>query len=133
MPKTSILQFNNYEVKEMTFKSIPLPEKKHEYELQPHFERNVVDCGDNKYDVYLSMEIDSTDEHLIPFQLKVALVGHFTIKSSEDISSDTKEHIIKQNTISILFPFLRSIVASLTTNANIPTLLLPVMNFIENE
>ena len=32
-------------------------------------------------------------------------------------------------TVSILFPFLRQIVATLTSTANVPTLMLPIMNF----
>ncbi len=133
MPKTSVLQFNNYKVEEMSFKSIHVADEQHEFELHPYFKRNVVDCGGDEYDVHLSVEIDATEEHPMPFQLKVALVGHFVFSSGEEISPDTKKYIIQRNTVSILFPFLRSIVASLTTNANIPTLLLPVMNFNEDD
>ena len=134
MPKTSILQFNNYEVEELSFKSIQVTNGQHEFELHPDFQQNVVACGEDEYDVHLSVEISGTNERPLPFYLKVALVGHFIFCGEEtNISSEMKEQIIRRNTISILFPFLRSIVATLTTSANIPTLLLPIMNFAEDE
>lgn len=132
MPKASILQFNNYTVTEMSFKSTPVPGGQHEFELHPQFHHSVVDCGENQYDVHLSVEIVSAEDKPIPFQLKAALVGRFALCDGDGtISPEMKESIIQKNTISILFPFLRSIVATLTSSANIPTLLLPVMNFSE--
>ena len=47
----------------------------------------------------------------------------------ETIDANLKDHILQTNTISILFPFLRQIVATLTNNANVATLMLPIMNF----
>ena len=134
MPKASILQFNNYEVEELSFKSVQVINGQHEFELHPDFQQNVIACGEDEYDVHLSVEIAGSEERPLPFHLKVALVGHFVFCSEEtNISSEMKEQIIRRNTISILFPFLRSIVATLTTSANIPTLLLPIMNFSEDE
>lgn len=69
----------------------------------------------------------------MPFELKVSMVGHFTYPEQEDEDTVAKDHILQENTVSILFPFLRSIVAALTSNANIPTLMLPVMNFTKND
>lgn len=132
MPKASVLQFNNYKVEELSFKSTPVENGQHEFTLYPRFLHNVVDCGGNTYDVHLSVEIASTEEHPMPFQLKVALVGRFVF-SGESVSSEVKDQIIQKNAISILFPFLRSIVATLTTSANVPTLLLPIMNFSEDK
>ncbi len=133
MPKASVLQFNNYKVEELSFKSTPVSNGQHEFELHPHFQQKVVDCGDNKYDVHLSVEIAPTEDHPMPFQLKVSLVGRFVFSGEEDVSPEMKEQVIQRNTVSILFPFLRSIVATLTTSANIPTLLLPIMNFTEDK
>jgi preprotein translocase subunit SecB len=68
----------------------------------------------------------------MPFELKVSMVGHFTYQEQEGEDTVVKDHILQENTVSILFPFLRSIVAALTSNANIPTLMLPVMNFTKD-
>ena len=133
MPKASFLQFHNYKVAEFSFKSTPVTDGQHEFELHPHFQHHIVDCGENNYDVHLSIDITSTEEHPMPFQLTVSLVGRFTFHDpEEEVSAANKDYILKKNTVSILFPFLRSIVATITTNANIPTLLLPIMNFSED-
>lgn len=132
MPKASILQFNNYKVTEMHFESTPVSGDQHEFELHPEFHSSVVNCGENQYDVTLSVEIASTKDRPMPFRLKVALAGHFALRDGDEmVSPEMKEQIIQKNTVSILFPFLRSIVATLTATANIPTLLLPIMNFTE--
>ena len=118
MPKASVLQFDNYTVEELLFKKEPVKADQNEFQLQPHFEQEIVNLGDDKYDVHLS------------FHIHVAIVGHFTyFDQDETIDANLKDHILQTNTISILFPFLRQIVATLTNNANVATLMLPIMNF----
>lgn len=130
MPKISVLQFHNYHVEELYFENHPLKEEKNEYELFPHFDREFIDLGNDNYDVKLSIEIVPTEEHPMPFHLRVIIVGHFTYcDHGEKVNSDIKNQILHKNTVSILFPFLRQIVASLTSNANVATLMLPIMNF----
>lgn len=130
MPKVSVLQFDNYTVEELLFKKEPVKGDQHEFQLQPHFKQEVVNLGDDKYDVHLSCDITPTEEQPMPFHIRVAIVGHFTyFAQDETIDANLKNHILQKNTISILFPFLRQIVASLTNNANVATLMLPIMNF----
>lgn len=43
-----------------------------------------------------------------------------------------KADLLSKNAVSILFPFLRAIVATLITSANVPTLVLPIMDFSGN-
>lgn len=130
MPKASVLQFDNYTVEELLFKKEPVKTDQHEFQLQPQFEEKVVNLGDDKYDVHLSFNITPTEEHPVPFHIHVAIVGHFTyFDQNETIDEDLKNQILHKNAISILFPFLRQIVASLTNNANVTTLMLPIMNF----
>lgn len=130
MPKASVLQFDNYTVEELLFKKEPVKAGQHEFQLQPHFEQEVVNLGDDKYDVHLSFDITSTEEHPMPFHIHVSIVGHFTyFDRDKTIDVNLKEDILHKNTISILFPFLRQIVATLTNNANVATLMLPIMNF----
>ena len=133
MAKASVLRFKNYTVEEILFKNVPVPVDRNEFELHPHFKRELAEIGENQYDLKLSVEIISTETHPMPFDLKVSLVGHFVIEDeSGAISESLKGSILKNNTVAILFPFLRAIVASVTANANIPSLVLPVMNFADN-
>lgn len=130
MPKASVLQFKNYTVEKLHFESTPVETDQHEFQLHPRFNRDLIDLGDNNYDVKLSVEIVSTEKHPMPFELNVEIVGHFTYDDDAEVSTpEIKEEVLRRNTISALFPFLRQIVATLTTTANVATLMLPIMNF----
>lgn len=130
MPKVSALQFHDYQVEEICFRKTPVEGGQNEFELNPHLEHKMVEAGDDRYEIHLSIEIASSEEKPMPFELKVSLVGYFTFcDENHEISEQVKNAILRENTVSILFPFLRSTVASVTTSANIPTLVLPIMNF----
>ena len=133
MPRTSVLQFDNYSVEELSFKKAVVPEDQHEFQFNPHFNHELCDCGDNKFDVKLSVEVFPDEAHPMPFSLRVAIVGHFTYLDNNEHDVNFKQQILEKNTVSILFPFLRQIVASLTSNANIPALMLPIMNFHDDQ
>lgn len=134
MPKASFLQFHNYTVEELLFKNIPVSSDCHEFELHPEFNRDLIDMGNNNYDMRLSVVIAPSDSNPLPFELRAVIVGHFSYNDpTQEYSVQNRDIILKRNTISILFPFLRTIVASLTTAANIPTLVFPIMNFSEME
>ena len=134
MPKASVLQFKGYSVDELVFKKLSVPEDQHEFQLNPHFNHALFEQGNNEYDVKLSVEISPDETHPTPFHLRVEMVGHFTYtESSQTPDANLKQQVLKKNTVSILFPFLRQIVASMTNNANISTLMLPVMNFNDDQ
>lgn len=134
MPKASVLQFHNYTVEELLFKNIPVSTDCHEFELHPEFNRELIDMGNNNYDMRLSVVIAPSDSNPLPFELRAVIVGHFSYNDpNQEFSEQNRDIVLKRNTVSILFPFLRAIVASLTTAANIPTLVFPIMNFSEME
>lgn len=133
MAKASVLQFKDYAVEEILFKNVPVSNDRHEFELHPHFKRELTEVGEDQYDLKLEVEVLSTEDHPMPFELHISIVGHFAlIEGNGEISEEQKNSILKNNTVAILFPFLRAIVASVTANANIPSLVLPIMNFAEN-
>ncbi len=135
MPKRSILQFAYYSVEEIRFKDIPAKGREGKFELHPKYKRELIELGENKYKYLLSVSIMPTDDDPAPFELYVAIAGHFILQESEEapIDDKIKDTILKKNTAAILFPFLRSVVSTVTVNANIPALILPVLNFSEDE
>lgn len=135
MPKKSVLQFIYYSVEEIRFKDIPVDDNEKKFALHPKYKRELTELGENKYKYFLSVSIMPTEDDPAPFELYVAVVGHFALHEDEEdpIDDKIKETILKRNTAAILFPFLRSIVSTLTVNANIPALILPVLNFSEDE
>ena len=133
MLKESVLQFYDYSVEELFFKNQDIKTEQHEFQISPDFNQEIIDLGNNKYDIMMSMEISPTEEAPVPFELRVAIIGHFVYVENENatVSPDFREKILKANTAAILFPFLRQIVATLTCTANIAPLMLPIMNFSE--
>ena len=130
MPKQSVLQFNNYTVNEIHFKDIPVADGENSFALNPCFKSELIELGEDKYDLMLAVEILPVEEKRLPFNLKVSITGHFKILEEEEkIADELKKAILTKNASAILFPFLRSLVAAVTTNANIPPLMLPIMNF----
>lgn len=133
MPKASVLRFDDYTVEELLFRKNDILFDQQEFHLNPHFHQEVVELNENQYNVKLSVEICSEENKPTPFELRVALIGNFSYQQqqNENVSEDFKKTILERNTVSILFPFLRQIVATLTSSANIAPLILPIMNFNE--
>lgn len=130
MPKQSVLQFKNYTVNEIHFKNIPVTDGGESFALNPNFECELIERGEDKYDLKLTVEILPVEEKQLPFNLKVSITGHFKILEEEEkITDELKKTLLTKNASAILFPFLRSLVAAVTTNANMPPLMLPIMNF----
>ena len=63
------------------------------------------------------------EENNYPFYLKTVLEGEFEIEG-DDIEK------FEINGISLLYPYVRSIISTYTANSNIPTLVLPPINVI---
>jgi len=125
----SYMQFNGYEVNSIDFNLSQYYEDNKEFKISPSFGKTVTDCGDNKYKVQLNFSLKASDENPLPFNMEVLMTGKFTI-SIESESEGLKETLLNENTVAIMFPFLRAIIASLTTTANIPSLVLPVINLV---
>ncbi|MGN1213034.1 MAG: protein-export chaperone SecB [Christensenellales bacterium] len=60
-----------------------------------------------------------------PFELKLSMCAEFALPNFEEKKYDK---LIKKDVPSIMFPFMRSAVANITTTANIPPLILPIIN-----
>jgi preprotein translocase subunit SecB len=63
-------------------------------------------------------------------RLVVEIEGIFTVLVDEG-ERELVDRVLHENTLAILFPFLRSAVSVVTVAANIPPLVLPVVNIVE--
>ena len=91
--------------------------------LKPLFKKSYNEIDESNILVKLSVEIK--DESL-PFSLKVQISGLFGCENWKD--SNESQEIVRFNTIAILFPYLRSLVTNITNNAEIPPVILPIVN-----
>lgn len=92
--------------------------------LSPQFARHIEEINDNLVKVSLDILIED-NENKLPFSLDIRVCGVFYLEKWQE-----KMDFIKNNAIAILFPYLRSLVTTVTANSNIPPYILPVMNII---
>lgn len=128
MPVESTLKLLKYRVKEMSFtlnESFSYSQKS--ISLSPTFKQNITKIDKDTAEVELIFVL-KPDETEIPFSIRVNVEGRF---SMNDWESEDNFNLMTDNTIAILFPYLRSIVTMLTANANVPPYVLPVVNIVE--
>ena len=121
----SCLTLQNYIVKTMNF-SINDEfnmEQEQEINIQPKFSRTVNKIDSNSAEVILGFEVEKDVN--IPFSMKIDVCGYFHLNDWENPDNSV---LMVENTIAILFPYLRALISILTANANIPPYLIPVMN-----
>lgn len=96
------------------------------FEIKPQFSRTVrrVQENDKLWFLTLEVKVESTEEAPKPFNLKVRLVGVF---EAEDIQDDLDRRDLVINMTEIVYPYLRAAVSSLTANAFINPMMLPVI------
>lgn len=96
-------------------------------DIKPQFSRQVrkVSGNDKLNFVALSVKIESTEAEPKPFDLLVTLVGVFEV---EDVKNDAEERSFVIEATRLIYPYLRSSVTSLTANAFIAPLNLPIIN-----
>ncbi len=96
------------------------------FEIKPQFSRTVrrVQENDKLWFLTLEVKVESTDDQPKPFNVKARLVGIF---EAEDVENDLDRQDLVINMTEIVYPYLRAAVSSLTANAFINPLMLPVI------
>ena len=120
-PALSILRMEHVFFEELSFRrEAPSSEgwNRPRLEITPEMEAT----GENQYRV--SLEVLAIQEDV--FTAKVKVCGDFSIEGGVD--ADLKEIVIKRNTMSILFPFVRSQMTLLTSQPEMVPVVLPAVN-----
>ena len=101
-------------------------DKDTKFEIKPQFSRTVrrVQENDKVWFLTLEVKVESTEESPKPFNLKARLVGIF---EAEDIVDEEDRRELVINMTEIVYPYLRAAVSSVTANAFINPLVLPVI------
>ena len=96
------------------------------FEIKPQFSRTVrrVQENDKLWFLTLEVKVESTEAEPKPFNVKARLVGVF---EAEDIQDDQDRQDLVINMTEIVYPYLRAAVSSLTANAFINPMMLPVI------
>ncbi|NLD50665.1 MAG: hypothetical protein GX660_26275 [Clostridiaceae bacterium] len=77
--------------------------------------------------VYITISVDIFDSDLTdsPFYIFASITGEFEFDGNDKIE---KQILLDKNAVAIMFPYLRSTITNITSIANIPPLVLPVVN-----
>lgn len=87
-----------------------------------------VDDENNTMLVSLTVSVfEDAKENNYPFSLKINLTGVFEL---DDIHESERESFAEVNAVAILFPYIRSLISTITANANVPPLILPPINVV---
>lgn len=121
----SVLRLERMAFEEIRFnRDTAIPLTNAEYEM--NFNRNVGISEDRKhFAVKLTLNLWSK----IPnqFQITVSLIGYFFCECEDE---NLRESLIKYNTLSILFPYIRSQVSLITAQPDITPIVLPPVNVV---
>ena len=82
--------------------------------------------NDLKYKVVINLMLENENKTLI---LNVQAVGIFEVDKA-NVPDDIVNQIIKQNTVAIMFPYIRSQVSLLTTQPGMTPIVLPPINIV---
>ena len=101
-------------------------DKNTKFEIKPQFSRTVrrVQENDKLWFLVLEVNVESTEESPKPFNLKARLVGMF---EAEDLQDEQDKQDLVINMTEIVYPYLRAAVSSITANAFINPMILPVI------
>ncbi|MGO1134202.1 protein-export chaperone SecB [Bacillus subtilis] len=126
----SILQFTDYHVTEINYKFDPF-EDIEEVALKPAFTFGLDFADDEKNNalITLGIEIGDPDFEGNYFYVKCEIKGEFTIHSDdEELTEAEKIDFYKINGVSILYPYLRSLVSDVSSKGSETPIILPTMN-----
>jgi preprotein translocase subunit SecB len=126
-PTKSILSFDNYIVKNISFEANSNFKPSEKIPLEVEFFHDLdVDLSGNMAAVGLGCSIFKESKENHPFCLEIELVGFFKFETT--LEPEQIEKLLRINATAILFPYLRSIVSSITANSGFQTLVLPIVN-----
>lgn len=117
----SVLQLENYFLDEVVFeiKSKVFPDNV--LDITPHC---YLDFDESRARVKLEFHIE---EEI--FFMRGSLIGTFSYDSGVD--EETVRELIAINGVTILFPYLRSTISSISHAANVPTIIIPTINILD--
>ena len=92
--------------------------------VTPKFDREVTKVDDQTFVLSLSVSFDHP-ENSIPFFMDVQVSGKFVFTNWE---TDQFYLLAKNHATSVLYPYVRALVTTVTANANVPPYIIPIMN-----
>lgn len=100
--------------------------KKGKIDIRPTFKRDIQKIDESHFQVILGIEVSSEiNNNPIPFNAEISISSVFELL---DWESEISKTINTNNATAIMFPYLRTLLSTLTLNGNVPPYILPIMN-----
>lgn len=126
----SSLRFIDYVVNKVEFYINPNFEDKPikiDFDISSNVE--FIQDKNNTFLLHLDARIfKDAEKNGYPFSMNINITGIFELESSE---LENKEKFAELNAVAILFPYLRSLVSTYSSNSNVQPLILPPINVVK--
>ena len=120
---TSNLIFKGYKVKDISFKLMNIEPGITNFKLNPKIGVNVHKF-DKGFDMVMNLDILKENDLPVPFELSLCLISKFLVANIDEVNLN----VLVAKAAEIVFPYLRSVVSSITMSANITPYVLPIIN-----
>ncbi len=117
----SVIQFEKYFLDEVFFEIKDEEYIENSIDINPKFSVDFDDCI-AKIKLEFCIEEDL-------FYLKGSLIGVFSFEETQE--EDKISELLVINGVTILFPYLRSAISTISNAVNVPTIIIPTINVIE--
>lgn len=96
------------------------------FQMHPIYTKQIEKVSDYNYILSLTFSVFNTMDHPFPVDLTATITGQFTFDN--ETTEDQVENFMQIPAIQILYPHLRSVVASITAASYLQPLLLPLVD-----
>ncbi len=96
------------------------------FSLAPKIQRETGKISSDTYFTQLNLAIKSSDADPFPINLAVSIRANFIFEEISD-EKEINSYLRKQG-VHILFPYLRTLVTSISTTAMLPPIVLPIID-----
>lgn len=129
--KKSKLQFKNPRLKKLSFEVNNNFKKDEKIELDIDSKTNINRTG-NKANVSLTLNIfKKEDLEKVPFFIQIEMSGEF--RWPEELEEELLNVLLNSNAPAILLSYIRPYISTVTSGAGYPALILPLIDFTQNQ
>jgi preprotein translocase subunit SecB len=97
-----------------------------DFKLIPLYNKQINKIKENEYEVKIELRINNTKTNPFPMDLELLFAGHFIFDLIDDVSELDK--FLNIGALQILFPYVRTIVSTITGASLMMPLILPIID-----
>lgn len=122
------LKFKDYVVNSIEFKNnLSFDNSPIEIDFDINSEVNFI--SDKEFFLGLEIEIfRDPEKNNYPFNFKAEIIGTFEIDTDNEVE---KNKLAEQNSVAILFPYVRALISTYTSASNVSPIILPPINVVK--